>query len=244
MRNNSTIDATNYNYTSNRRDGIDASPKRKLKPTRRSVSGVYMFRGQDDVMYESALERDFIIRKEFNTGVVSVGAQPVQIPFIDSLGRQQVYTPDFLVDYALEDRVWTQGIKPLLVEVKEESEWRENWRDWLPKWKAAYRFAKDNGWRFAIHDESRIRDQVFQNVCFLERFKRMRFDSDCTEEILSTIELMGSVPVHHLLAKFFIGPVRRAEGVAHIWHLLAMRQLDCDMTLPLGEFTVLWRADK
>jgi hypothetical protein len=240
MRQSSEIGAMSNYISSNRSDKVDTSPKRKLKPTRRSISGVYMFRGETDVMFESALERDFIIRKEFNQSVVRVAAQPIQVPFIDCLGRPQVYTPDFLVEYALEDRAWSQGVKSHLVEVKEESEWRENWRDWLPKWKAAYRFAKDHNWHFSIHDESRIRDVVFQNVHFLERFKRMRFDSGLSAEILYAIEGMGSTPVHYLLARFFMGQAKRAEGVAHIWHLLAMRRLDCDMTLPLGDFTTLW----
>lgn len=230
--------------SNNRSDKVDVSPKRKLKPTRRSVSGVYMFRGETGVMFESALERDFIIRKEFSQSVVSVAAQPIQVSFIDSLGRSAVYTPDFLVEYALEDRAWSQGVKPLLVEVKEESEWRENWRDWLPKWKAAYRFAQDHNWHFSIHDESRIRDVVFQNVHFLERFKRMRFDSTTSAELLYAVEDMESVPVHYLLARFFMGKAKRAEGVAHIWHLLAMRKLDCDMTLPLGDFTTLWVVEQ
>lgn len=35
---------------------------RKIKPTRRSVSGVYPFRGDEPVEYESTLERDFLIQ--------------------------------------------------------------------------------------------------------------------------------------------------------------------------------------
>jgi hypothetical protein len=34
---------------------------RKIKPTRRSVSGVYPFRGETAIPIESTLERDFLI---------------------------------------------------------------------------------------------------------------------------------------------------------------------------------------
>ena len=41
---------------------MDLQPQRKIKPTRRSVSGVHAFRRQRGIPYESTLERDFLIR--------------------------------------------------------------------------------------------------------------------------------------------------------------------------------------
>lgn len=40
-------------------DEVQPRQMRKIKPTRRSVSGVYAFRGSSRVEYESTLERDF-----------------------------------------------------------------------------------------------------------------------------------------------------------------------------------------
>ena len=71
---------------------------RKIKPTRRSVSGFYSFRGESAIVFESTLERDFIIRKEFNVNVLDIIPQPAQIPFTKN-GRTYNYTPDFLVYY-------------------------------------------------------------------------------------------------------------------------------------------------
>ncbi|TQV64428.1 MAG: heteromeric transposase endonuclease subunit TnsA [Halothiobacillaceae bacterium] len=212
---------------------------RPIKPTRRSVSGVYSFRGETAVPYESTLERDFIIRKEFNQSVLDIIPQPCQIPFTTKNGRKHIYTPDFLVYYRLGNRAYPEFPKPVLVEVKPEVEWRKHWRDWLPKWKAAYRFAQEQGWEFHIQDESRIRDQTLSNIQFLDRYKRMSFPAEESRWVIKNLRAMGSAPVHFLLARHFMG-IYQAQGLAHLWHLLATRQLDCDISMPLNDQTVLW----
>jgi len=201
---------------------------RKIGPTRRSISGFYAFRGVTGIQFESTLERDFLIRKEFALCVLDVISQPVQIPFIGNNGQEYVYTPDFLVYYRPG-----KYLKPLLVEVKPGVEWKKHWREWLPKWKAAYRYANEHGWEFHIHDESRIRDQTLANIRFLDRYKRMQFPVEESRLVIENIQQMGSVPFHCILARHF-------TGIAHVWYLLATRQLDCDMTLPLNDFTELW----
>lgn len=212
---------------------------RKIKPTRRSVSGIYSFRGETAVPFESTLERDFIIRKEFNQSVLDIIPQPCQIPFTTKNGRKHIYTPDFLVYYRLGNRAYPDFPRPVLIEVKPELEWRKHWREWLPKWKAAYRFAQDRDWVFHIQDESRIRDQTLANIQFLERYKRMNFPLEESLWVISNLREMGSAPFHFLLARHFMG-IYRAQGIAHLWHLLATRQLECDISRPLNDQTELW----
>lgn len=220
-------------------DKVMPKQVRKIKPTRRSVSGIYVFREQSSIAYESTLERDFLIRTEFNIQVLDVISQPVKIPFSGLNGRTYTYTPDFLVYYRLGDRTYENYPKPMLVEIKPEQEWRKHWRKWLLKWRAARRYALSQGWTFHIHDEIRIRDQVFRNIRFLERYKRISFPAQETMAVLASINQMGSSTVDYLLARHFMG-IYRAEGLSHIWHLLATRQLDCDMSRPLNEFSELW----
>lgn len=224
----------------NKCDTIQAPRQsRKIGPTRRSVSGIYNFRREMSVPYESTLERDFLIRKEFCLAVLDIIPQPCQIPFQGRDGRSHTYTPDFLVYYRLGNMTYPNYPSPVLVEVKPAGEWRKHWRQWLPKWKAAYRYAKDQGWKFHIHDESHIRDKALENIKFLERYKRMQFPAEEGRWVIENVRLMGSAPFHYILARHFMG-MYRAEGISHIWHLLATRQLDCDITRPLNEFTELW----
>lgn len=212
---------------------------RKIKPTRRSVSGVYAFRGQSSIAYESTLERDFLIRTEFCLNVLDVIPQPAEIPFVAANGQPYTYTPDFLVYYRLGGHGYDDYPKPVLVEVKPETEWRKHWREWLPKWKAAWRYAQKQGWKFHIRDESRIRDQTLENIRFLERYKRMQFPSEESRWVLDNVREMGGATIDYLLARHFMG-IYRAEGIMHLWHLLATRQLNCDISRPLGELTELW----
>jgi hypothetical protein len=212
---------------------------RKIGPTKRSVSGVYSFRGETPIQFESTLERDFIIRKEFSLAVLGVIPQPCQIPFKGVDGKSYTYTPDFLVYYRLGNSEYGDYPKPVLIEVKPEKEWRTHWRTWLPKWKAAWRHAKEQGWEFHIHDESRIRDQALKNIMFLGLYKRMHYPAEESRWIVENIKQMGSAPFHYIIARHFMG-IYKTEGIAHIWHLLATRQLDCDITRPLNDFTELW----
>lgn len=191
------------------------------------------------IPFESTLERDFLIRKEFCLAVLDVIPQPCQIPFQGRDGRPHTYTPDFLVYYRLGNMTYPNYPKPVLIEVKPGEEWRKHWRKWLPKWKAAYRYAKEQGWEFHIHDETRIRDNALENIRFLERYKRVQFPAEESRWVVENIREMGSAPFHYILARHFMG-IYRAEGISHIWHLLATRQLDCDITRPLNEFTELW----
>lgn len=213
---------------------------RKIGPTRRSLSGAYAFRGEVSIPFESALERDFLIRKEFALDVLAVIPQPVSIPFIGRDGRSRTYTPDFLVYYRLGDRFYEDYPKPLLVEVKPREEIRKNWSEWRPKFRAAFRYAKEQGWFFAIHDESRIRDQMLENIRFLERYKRMQFPTEESRCVIESVRQMGCAPFHYLLSRHFMGSIYKAEGISNLWHLLATRQLECDITRPLSEFTEFW----
>jgi hypothetical protein len=215
------------------------TPVRKIRPTRRSVSGQYAFRQQNAIPFESTLERDFLIRCEFQLSILDVIAQPVEIPFCSQNGREYAYTPDFLVYYRLGSRSHIDYPKPMLVEVKPKEQWEVHWRGWLTKWKAAHRYASIQGWKFRIYDESRIRDNALNNIRYLERFARMNFDSKDLEQILSTVSFMGISTVDYILTRHYAG-IYKDKGLAHIFHLIAIRRLDCDISTPLSHTTELW----
>ena len=127
------------------------------------------------------------------------------------------------------------------MEVKQRSDIRQHWSEWKSKYSQALHFAKQQGWDFRIHDESRIRDKSLENIRFLERYKRMQFPVEESRLVLETLKQMGSAPFHYIISRHFMG-LYKAEGIAHLWHLLATRQLDCDISLPLNDLTELWVA--
>jgi hypothetical protein len=187
---------------------------------------VFAFRGQG-VAFESMLERDFLSRMDFRKDVLSVVSQPVQLDFVARSGRSYTYTPDYLVHFHSRSH-----LRPMLVEVKPQENWRENWRDLLPKWKAAWRYAKQQGWRFHIYDESRIRGQSLKNIQYLERFKNADYADLDLDAVVRTVAFKGVASIDYLLELHFQGA--EALGKSHIFHLIATRQLDCDISGFLG----------
>lgn len=229
--------------SSNRRDSVKTSrprrPVRDIPINTRHVTGHVSWRESEPVPYESPLERDFVLRQEFSLAVSSVLSQPCKIPFVTHSGRHAEYTPDYLVTYAVSDIALGWEPPPLLVEVKSKKDWQENWREWSPKWKAARRYAAEHGWRFKIMDEDRIRTSALDNIAFLKEYRDLDVEREDSDAIVADVRDRGAVKVDYVLAKHFPG-LYRARGIAHIWHLIARRRLDCDAGGDLGEMTEVW----
>jgi hypothetical protein len=201
---------------------------RRIGPTRRSISGIYAFRGGRGIPFESSLERDFLITTGFLADVTDIVSQPVSLPFADQSGREYTYTPDFLVFY--------RERPPLLVEVKPEKEWKAHWRKWSFKWKTAIRYAGSQGWTFRIYDENRIRNGTLENIRSLAPYKRIREDKNLSSEILRMATPVSSI--EDILSSI---PGEEEKTMAHIRHLLAVRTLDCHIAKPLARNSAVWR---
>lgn len=222
---------------------LPSKPVRVIPRNRRSVTGFLSWRGQQSIQYESPLERDFLVRQEFSLAVAQVISQPCVVPFATRSRRASQYTPDFLVVYRADSSPLKFQRRPMLVEVKPEAEWRKHWREWLPKWKAARRYAASQGWIFRILDESRIRTQALSNIEFLRRYRNSAYSIEEGDWIVNSVREMGAASFDYLLAKHFPG-IYAAEGIGHLWSLLASRRLDCDICLPLNGETELWVPDE
>ena len=229
--------------SSNRRDAVKNSRPRKsvrdIPINARHVTGHVSWRESEPVPYESPLERDFVLRQEFSLAVSSVLSQPCKIPFVTYSGRHAEYTPDYLVTYTVSDIALGWEPPPLLVEVKSKEDWQANWREWSPKWKAARRYAAERGWRFKIMDEDRIRTSALDNIAFLKEYRDLDVEREDSDSIVADVKELGAVKVDYVLAKHFPG-LYRARGIAHVWHLIARRRLDCDVSRDLGEMTEVW----
>lgn len=212
---------------------------RKIKSTRLSVSGIYVFQGHTPIQFESTLERDFLTRFEFEPNILDITSQPCSIPFKHPNGRTYNYTPDFLVYYKLGNESYEEYPKPILVEVKPKKILMENWRKWSNKYKAAISYAKQEGLTFRLYDESRIHNQMFKNTKFLQRYERMYFCSQETNSILDSVRNMGHTNISYLLAKHF-SVKTKAEGLSLIWHLISIKMLSCDMNQVFNQLTTVW----
>lgn len=227
----------------NRRDArITSRPRRPVRDipiNSRHVTGHVSWRESEPIPYESPLERDFVLRQEFSLVVSHVLSQPCCVPFVTHSGRRAEYTPDYLVSYAVSDIALGWEPPSLLVEVKSKTDWQKHWREWSPKWKAARRYAAEHGWRFTIMDEDRIRTPALANIAFLKEYRDLDVDHEDSDAIVEDVKAHSAVKVDYLLAKHFPG-LYRARGIAHIWHLIARRRLDCDVGRELSDLTEVW----
>ena len=127
----------------------------------------------------------------FRKEVIDIVPQPVSIPFKKN-GRTHSYTPDYFVQLS-EDHG-----KSVIVEVKPKLEWQENWRDWSDKWKAAIKYSKDQGFRFAIYDEDRIHHLAFHNINFLRKYKNLYAAPEEVKAVLADLELRDNTTVEYI----------------------------------------------
>lgn len=206
---------------------------RKIKPTRRSISGHVTFK-DSNVPFESSLERDFLTYYTFTEDVLDIVSQPISIPFKKN-GRNYTYTPDFFI------QIKSRSGPSLLVEVKPKEEWQANWRDWSDKWKAAIKFCKEQGFRFTIYDEDRIRHFALDNINFLMRYRNLAVNEQEVNALLQDIELRGNTNVEYLLERYFKGSIYRKQGHRLIWHLMAHRRIGFDIWNDVhSEKTEVW----
>lgn len=217
----------------------EALQRRKIGPTRLSVSGLYCFRGERMIAYESTLERDLLRKFAFSHRVMTVETQPLTIEWRDPAGYSRRYTPDALVHWRWMGEYWRNRDVPWLIEVKPRSEIRKRWTRWHAKFRMAYRYAAERGWRFRIFDEARIRDVVFHNAVVLERFSRP-IDRVDGEAILEDIRRSGIGSVKNLVARHSPSAGDREIVLQAVWRLIATGFAECDLTKPLGIETEVW----
>lgn len=194
---------------------------RKIRSTRRSISGHVAFRGAS-IAFESSLERDFIIYHAFRNDVIDIVSQPISIPFTKN-GRSYEYTPDFFV------QLEPDAGKSMIVEVKPKKEWQTNWRDWSDKWKATIAFCREHDFKFAIYDEDRIHHLALDNINFLMRYKNAGVVEEEVRAVLKDIELRGCTTVEYILERYFKSRYYQQQGQHLMWYLMANKKVGFDI---------------
>jgi TnsA-like endonuclease N terminal/TnsA endonuclease C terminal len=215
-------------------------PVRSIPKNYRSLTGkVIDFRSQSAVAFESALERDLYLLIDFDDAVARFEEQPVTIPYRDPAGVSRTYTPDVLVYYhsGLADQ---QDRQPVLYEVKYRDDLRANWGDYKPKFKAARRYARVQGWTFRLITEREIRTPYLKNAKFLREYRHRTLDSgDCCRVLAMLAERCETDP-EALLVALSDDRWERARLLPVLWQLIAVRQAGADLTVPLTMRSRIW----
>lgn len=213
-------------------------PARKIGLGRRALTGLIPSQKLSEgasAHFESSLERDFFVLLEFSNDVAGWDPQPVQIPVPG--GRP--YVPDVLVHWLGADRSIASGQK-ILYEVKYREELQRKWDELRPRFRAATRYARQQGWRFRVVTEDRIRTQSLFNAKFLLPYLSDPPDSQDALQLLHAIEVLGETTPAQLLASCSSDPWVRGRLVTTLWRLVAERTIAADLTSKLTMTSVIW----
>src|SRR2546426_7711862 len=162
-------------------------PVRIVPKNYRNLTGlVANSRTQSMSAFESTLERDFLLLLDFDPDVEGYEEQPVTITYHDETGRRRTYTPDILVRYRTE-HLEVRRSKPHLCEVKYRDDLRQHWTVYRPKFRAAQRYARQQGWRFRLVTEQHVRTPYLDNVKFLGPYRALPINDTYQARILRTL---------------------------------------------------------
>jgi hypothetical protein len=215
-------------------------PVRRVSKNSRSLTGlVPNTRTSSMTAFESSLERDFLLLLDFDPDVEFYEEQPVQIVYYDDTGRRRTYTPDVFVRYRPASSP-TTSTKPLLCEVKYREDLRQHWTVYRPKFRAAQRYARQQGWRFRLVTERHVRTPYLDNVKFLRPYRALPVNAHHQSQLLDTLLGLREAEPATLLAAVSQDRWHQAQLLSTLWQLVATRQVHTDLGQPLTMRSRLW----
>jgi hypothetical protein len=217
-------------------------PIREIPKNYRNVTGVCsgLSKSVGSAQYESTLERDFIVLLDFSRDVRTYEVQPVSVDWFDENGKVHHYTPDMLVTFHPGR---SDGSKPWLCEVKYRDDLARNWKEYRPKFKAAFRYASKHGWRYRIVTEREIRTPRFENARFLTRYLKAvqwKPDYSLAELLQKRLEEMREATPAALVEAVCFDETNRARLLPTLWYLIATLQIGVDLDRPLNMNSPIW----
>lgn len=215
-------------------------PVRTVPKNSRSLTGLVPNpRTQSMAAFESSLERDFLLLLDFDPDVAFFEEQPVTIVYYDANGRRRTYTPDVLVRYR-NVSPQARHPKPLLCEVKYRDDLRQHWAAYRPKFRAAQRYARQQGWRFHVVTERHVRTPYLENVKFLRPYRTLPLNDSYRTQLLSALATLEATDPARLLAAVCHDRWQQAQLLPMLWQLVATREIGTDLAQPLTMQSGLW----
>jgi hypothetical protein len=215
-------------------------PVRKLKKSYQNVTGLFpsnLLRRL--VQFDSMLERDFILLLDMHPAVRWFSEQPMKIRFIDGSGDDQVYVPDFHIEFAGGRFLGRDVARPWIVETKYRRDLTENWPKIRPKLRAGFREAARRNSQFHIVTESCLSCIPLTNAKFLRPFLNSDLPATALDEVLAALQTAGQTTVGALLSSQTWN--RHGINPSHvIWSAVAKRMIAADFEMPLGPETTIW----
>jgi len=206
-------------------------PVRRIGITNRSVSGIVPDMGR----YESSLERDFMEILRFDSDVQTFKPQPITIEYQRANGSVGTYTPDGYFEY-----VPKLALFPVLYEIKYRADFRKDWKNLIPKFRAAKDYCLTLGWEFKVFTENEIRTAYLDNVKFLMPYKNRAIAPDLKHTILIHLYDLRNADPDLLLSALCRDKMNRARLIPALWYLVSVGEIGIDLTEPLTMRSPIW----
>jgi TnsA endonuclease C terminal len=124
--------------------------------------------------------------------------------------------------------------------VKYRTDLRQHWGDYRPKFRAACRYARQQGWRFRVVTERQVRTPYLENVKFLRPYRTIPVNDLHRTQLLDTLVALEDTDPAHLLATIAHDRWQQAQLLPILWQLVATRQVRADLAQPLTMHSRLW----
>lgn len=229
-------------------------PVRQIRANHRSLTGhIVSIKDRRPHAFESSLERDLLLRLDFDPGVRSFETQPVQIEYEGERGKTRHYTPDALAHFYSSEKLTGRAHfraespsepgkspKPRLYEVKYADELRKRADELEPKLEAARAFAQRQGWDFAVVTEENLRTPYLENVKLLRKLKDTPIENPRMRQAMDLMRERGRSQPEELSRAMCKDPWDRAVAIRLIWHLIARDWLEADLNQTLTMSSLIW----
>ena len=209
------------------------APVRRLRMSSRALTGKVTL-AEGSATFESSLEHDWLELLDFDRQVLELQVQPFSI-YHEVDGARRRYTPDVLVLYS---RPW--GPETVVYEVKSASELREKWGEFLPRFRAATRHCRSQGWRFKVVNEKHIRTPLLTNARFLRRYRQVSAEPIVAEQLRYTFKALGPTTPQALLAAAYWSQEPRMLALPVLWQMIGRGDVGTDLTTRLTMKSKIW----
>lgn len=216
----------------------NAGPARALKLNHRSITGwISGGSGEEQVQFESTLERDFAYLANFDNRVIELQAQPFTLKYQNSEGNQRRYTPDFSLAYLKT----LKGYSHAIVEVKYKEDLEENYDDYAARFEAMEQWCAANDSEFHIVTEEEIRGTRIDNVKALYPFN-MAIDDDpfAVGQLGWFVTQNGPMRIGDILDQRSKDEEERARVQHNLWWLIGSGGLWVNLDEPITFDTLVY----
>lgn len=124
--------------------------------------------------------------------------------------------------------------------MKYRDDLRQHWTEYRPKFRAAQRYAYQQGWRFRLVTERHVRTPYLDNVKFLGSYRVMHVDDSHQAQLLRMLSDVKETDPVSLLALISPDRWRQAQLFPTLWQLIARRQVGADLAQPLTMRSRIW----